>query len=84
MTETTDNFDALREHVADARAALAKVPAPTPDADNPLYYPLLFLTETASAVLRHVLRDAYESVRTENEGAATFIRDARAATEPTA
>lgn len=32
--------------IAEARAALAKVMPPTPEADNPLYYPLLFLVNT--------------------------------------
>lgn len=72
-------FDNLRLHVAEARAALAHVPPPTPDNDNPLYYPLLFLTETAECVLRNTLRVAHEAVAEENAGAAQFLAAARRA-----
>jgi hypothetical protein len=71
------NFNDLRMHVIEARAALATVAPPTPTNDNPLYYPLLFLTETSEAVLRHALRDAHAAVVEENTGAARFIAGAR-------
>ena len=46
------NLDDLRDRVAEAREALRRVDPPTPERDNPLYYPLLFLAETADAVVR--------------------------------
>lgn len=67
------NFEDLRLHVSEARGALAQVSAPSPENDNPLYYPLLFLTETAEAVLRHALKEAHAGVAEENKGAAAFI-----------
>lgn len=39
----------LEQIAADARAELAKGAVPTPDATNPLYYPLLFLIEAVEA-----------------------------------
>lgn len=75
------NFDDLRTHVTEARAALAAVAPPLPqDSGNAyaaLYYPLLFLTATCEAVLRHMLREAHASVAAENEGAARFLAAAR-------
>ena len=60
MSHYTD----LRELAAEARAALRAWGPPTPDHDNPLYYPLLFLTEKVEAVDRHVLRQLLALVST--------------------
>lgn len=49
--------DRLTEMAAEARAALAKVSPPTPENDNPLYYPLLFLVESAEPVARWLDED---------------------------
>lgn len=43
-----------RERLAEARAALADTPVPTPGMGNHLYYPLLFLCETVAPVLDQV------------------------------
>lgn len=70
------NFTDLRDHCTAARDAMRRAGPPTPENDNPLYYPLLFLTETAESVLRHTLKEAHESVANENEGAARFLANA--------
>ena len=79
MGNDVSNFTDLRDQCREARAALSRVRPPTPEQDNPLYYPLLFLAETAESVLRHTLKEAYSGVQDENEGAARFLADARKA-----
>lgn len=71
------NFDALRDFTAEARKALDQMMPPTPaESANQyaaLYYPLLFLTATSERILTHVLRQAHDAVRDENEAAAKWL-----------
>ena len=73
------NFDDLRELSAEAREALRAWGPPTPEHDNPLYYPLLFLCEKIDAALRHVVREAFDASAEENRLAAQFFAAALAA-----
>ena len=72
------NFNDLREFSAEAREALRAWGPPTPEHDNPLYYPLLFLCEKVDAALRHVVREAFDASAEENRLSAQFIAAARA------
>ena len=80
MAETS-NFAELRTLAEEARDALLRVEAPSsPEQDRDgLYYPLLFLVGQVDVTLRAVLKDAHESVREENEGAARWLAEAKSA-----
>ena len=75
--ERDTNFVALRELSVEAREALGAWGPPTPEHDNPLYYPLLFLCEKVDATLRYVLKRAHDDVAEGNRAAAEWL--ARAA-----